>query len=130
MIQILHFKGDDPHLYYWVAPLVMNPDVIRANNNYPFKTSERFQWLVAVDAKQVLGFVPLEMRSNHALINNYYVIPDQEDILSLLLDKIIADFSEKYALYSVTLIKDKPVFERHGFLVDKEWKRYVKMKRE
>lgn len=130
MIQILQLKGDDPQLYQWVAPLVMDPKVIRANNNYPFKTTEHFRWLVAVEGKQVKGFIPLEMKSGYALINNYYVVPEQEELLASLLDQAIAVFGEKYELFSVTLVEDRSVFEKRGFVVEKEWKRYVKMRRE
>ncbi len=130
MIQILQFKGDDPQLYHWVAPLVMDPRVIRANNNYPFKTTEHFQWLIAVEKKQVKGFIPLEVKSNYAVINNYYIAPEQDEVLTLLLDQAIAVFGEKYELFSVTLVENRSAFEKHGFVVEKEWKRYVKMRRE
>ena len=46
MIQVIQLKGKDKHLYQLLAPLVMDPDVIRANNNYPFKTSEDFVWYI------------------------------------------------------------------------------------
>ena len=35
MIQIIRLKGKDKHLYRLLAPMVMDPEVIRANNNYP-----------------------------------------------------------------------------------------------
>ena len=41
-IQIIRLKGKDKHLYRLVAPMVMDPEVIRANNNYPFKTGEEY----------------------------------------------------------------------------------------
>ena len=53
MIQIIQLKGKDKRLYRLLAPLVMDPDVIRANNNYPFKTSEDYVWYIAVDGKEV-----------------------------------------------------------------------------
>ena len=34
MIQIIRLKGKDKHLYRLVAPMVMDPEVIRANNYY------------------------------------------------------------------------------------------------
>ena len=56
MIQVIQLKGKDKHLYQLLAPLVMDPDVIRANNNYPFKTSEDFVWYIAIDNRDVIGF--------------------------------------------------------------------------
>lgn len=41
----------------------MDPDVIRANNNYPFKTSEDFVWYIAIDNRDVIGFIPVEQKS-------------------------------------------------------------------
>lgn len=38
----------------------MNPDVLSANNNYPFKTTEHYVWFIAVDKKSVVGFMPVE----------------------------------------------------------------------
>ena len=74
MIQVIQLKGKDKHLYQLLAPLVMDPDVIRANNNYPFKTNEDFVWYIAIDNREVVGFVPIEQKSGKkAVINNYYV---------------------------------------------------------
>ena len=41
-MNIERFSGTDERLYRAVAPLVMNPAVLRQNNNYPFKTSVHF----------------------------------------------------------------------------------------
>ena len=54
--------------------MVMDPEVIRANNNYPFKTGEEYVWFIAIEDKEVVGFVPVEQKSRKkAVINNYYV---------------------------------------------------------
>lgn len=133
MIQIIQLKGKDKHLYRLLAPLVMDPEVIRANNNYPFKTSEAYVWYIAVDKKEVVGFVPVEQKaSNKAIINNYYIKAEnkeREELLSLLLTAIIADFGpEKWFLNSVTLVQDKETFEKFEFAsMEKKWTRYVKM---
>ena len=74
MIQIIRLKGKDKHLYRLLAPMVMDPEVIRANNNYPFKTGEEYVWFIAIEDKEVVGFVPVEQKSRKkAVINNYYV---------------------------------------------------------
>ena len=39
MIQTIQVQGTEKRLYQLIAPLVMNPDVLSANNNYPFKTT-------------------------------------------------------------------------------------------
>ena len=63
MIQIIRLKGKDKHLYRLLAPMVMDPEVIRANNNYPFKTGEEYVWFIAIEDKEVVGFVPVEQKS-------------------------------------------------------------------
>lgn len=133
MMQIIQLKGKDKHLYRLLAPMVMDPEVIRANNNYPFKTSEEYVWFIAIVDKEVMGFVPVEQKSRKkAVINNYYVKlegAEREEILSHLLPAIIAEFkSEDWLLHSVTLIQDKETFEKFEFIsMDKKWTRYVKM---
>lgn len=135
MIQIIQLKGKDKHLYKLVAPLVMDPEVIRANNNYPFKTGEHYVWYVALQDKEVAGFVPVEMKNGkRAVINNYYVKAEKaerDEILSFLLTSIVMDFTrETWLLHSVTLIQDKETFEKFEFMsMDKKWTRYVKMSR-
>ena len=49
MTQIVELKGTEKRLYQLVAPLVMNPVVLKQNYNYPFRTSENFIWFVAVE---------------------------------------------------------------------------------
>ena len=135
MMQIIQLKGKDKHLYRLLAPLVMDPEVIRANNNYPFKTGEEYVWFIAIEDKEVLGFVPVEQKGRKkAVINNYYVKAEgteREELLSLLLLAVIAEFgSETWLLNSVTLIQDKEIFEKFEFIsMDKKWTRYVKMYR-
>ena len=136
MIQIIQLKGKDKRLYRLLAPLVMDPEVIRANNNYPFKTNEDFAWFVALDDKEVIGFVPVEQKSGKkGIINNYYVNQPEgnkrAEILFELLTAIVAFFArEEWLLHSVTLIQDQEAFEKFEFSsMDKKWTRYVKMRR-
>lgn len=133
MIQIIQLKGKDKHLYRLLAPIVMDPKVIRANNNYPFKTSEEYVWFIAIEDKTVMGFIPVEQKNRKkAVINNYYVNAEgsrRTEILSHLLPAVISEFErESWLLNSVTLVQDKEIFEKFKFIsMDKKWTRYVKM---
>lgn len=135
MIQVIELKGKDKHLYQLLAPLVMDPAVIRANNNYPFKTSENFVWYIAIENREVAGFIPVEhKRENAAVINNYYVGAtgkEREEILSLLLTAVISAYApENWKLNSITLKQDQEIFEKFEFTsLEKKWTRYVKMNR-
>lgn len=62
MLKVIKMAGTSQELYKCVAPLVMNPDILKYNHNYPFKTSESFIWFVAFYEKKVLGFFPVEVR--------------------------------------------------------------------
>ena len=67
MIQIIQLQGTDKRLYELVAPLVMNPDILKQNYNYPFRTSEDFVWFVAVDTKKVIGCIPVEEKKKECI---------------------------------------------------------------
>ena len=74
--------GTSPRLYKLVAPLVMNAAVLRQNDNYPYKTSQRHEWLLALDDEdenKISGFFPVERREGYAYINNYYLSPEAEE---------------------------------------------------
>lgn len=62
MMEITKLDGTDERLYPLVGPLVMNPEVLKQNNNYPFRTSESYTWYIAREEKHVVGFVPLEQK--------------------------------------------------------------------
>lgn len=130
MIQIIQLQGTDSKLFKLVAPLVMDPNVLRKNNNYPFKTAKNYVWFVAIGNKRVIGFIPVELRGNSAIINNYYVDEEQEEVLPLLISSAVLGIDAERKLSSVTLTEHRSVFEKQGFKVEKEWKRYVKMNKE
>ena len=111
MIQTIQVQGTEKRLYQLIAPLVMNPDVLSANNNYPFKTTDKFVWFVAV-------------------INNYYVCDDNRETLSLLITTTLEAIGSEVRLCAVVMVEHQAVFEKHGFIVDKAWKRYVKMQKD
>ena len=120
---------DDKKLYELVAPLVMSPEVLKQNYNYPFRTSEEYEWFVALDNKHVVGFVPVEHKKYECVINNYYIKERNVDTLKLLLEKVLEKQGEESSLTAVSFVEDRDVFSELGFLEDKVWTRYVKMKK-
>lgn len=127
MIQVIQIQGTDKRLYQLVAPLVMNPEVIKQNYNYPFRTSEDYVWFIALDNRSVVGFIPVEYKKNECVINNYYIKGKHEGILKLLLEKIIEAVEQNKGLAAVSFLEDRAVFEELGFSEEKVWTRYVKM---
>ncbi|MCD8287335.1 MAG: hypothetical protein LUC18_00620, partial [Porphyromonadaceae bacterium] len=119
-------------LYKLVAPLVMRADVLRQNNNYPYKTSDRYEWLVALDdkGKNVQGFFPVEeKKGGYYYLNNYYVPAQEEEaLLSVLIDKILEDYAPQKPLVAIAFARHAQLFQEKGFTVEREWKLYVKLK--
>lgn len=130
MLQTIQVQGTEKKLYQLLAPLVMDPAVLRANNNYPFKTSERFVWFIALDDKNVMGFIPVERKSSGYVINNYYVAQDDGDVLRTLLVVTMEALGKECMLSAVVLQRHLPVFQKCGFIIEKVWKYYVKMRRQ
>lgn len=128
-IKILQLPGTEAELYRLVAPLVMNPVVLRKNLNFPFRTSEKFIWWVAVDkdTEAVLGFVPVENKRMELVINNYYVADRESDLLHLLIDTVVAGVGEEKNLSAVSFIQDMELFASFGFKEEKRWTNYAKM---
>lgn len=129
MIAIEQINGLDKHLYELVAPLVMDPEVLKQNRNYPFKTSKNHEWFIAKDKGQVIGFLPLEIREKQAIINNYYTKEENQNVLSRLINKAIKFSKDNFILVSVTQSQHITTFVKNGFTVDREWKNYVKMRK-
>ena len=121
--------GTDGRLYPLVGPLVMNPKVLKQNNNFPFRTSENYMWYIAEEDGRVLGFIPLEKKRNEYVINNYYVENKSERVLRALLEAIADDRDSEITLVAIALLDDRFVFKERGFVVEKEWTRYVRMRK-
>ncbi|MEL5894105.1 hypothetical protein AAE250_11435 [Bacteroides sp. GD17] len=130
MIQIIQLQGTDKRLYQLVAPLVMSPEVLKQNYNYPFRTSEDYVWFIALDNRHVVGFIPVERKKSEYVINNYYVKKKNVDTLKLLLEKVIDTLDKGVNLTAISFVEDKDVFKEQKFSVEKVWTRYVKMKKD
>ncbi|MDR1203225.1 MAG: hypothetical protein LBL58_16570 [Tannerellaceae bacterium] len=127
-MDIIKLEGEDRRLYYLVAHLVMNEDVLAYNLNYPYKTSSGYIWFVATNNGDTLGFIPIKLEEGKAKINNYYVADDDSVVFSALLKEIINTLSLDYEIESVTQLRHIPEFEQNRFSVVLYWKRYAKMK--
>lgn len=111
----------------------MNPEVLRFNNNYPFKTGEQYKWYIAVSQKEILGFIPVEYRKQEWIINNYYACPDKEnEILSTLVKAVIKEWEQEssISLSAVVQTRHLTIFTEEDFEITKNWKIYCKMKKQ
>ena len=102
-MDVIKFQGTDKKLYELIGPLVMSPAVLRQNNNYPFKTGNKYVWYVATEDDQVSGFIPVKRTSTYYhVIDNYYIKGDSEPVLCRLLAEVIADKADQGELWAVT----------------------------
>ena len=127
MMSIEILSGITPRLYELVAPLLMSRNVLRQNNNYPFKTSKHHLWFIAVERSDVIGFIPVEIKETGVLINNYYVKGENSKTLSFLIHAVLTHFKNTPVIRSVTHARHKMIFLENHFYVTQEWKLYLKM---
>lgn len=126
-MEIVKLNGEDSQLYTLVAHLVMNKDVLASNNSYPFKTSQEYVWFVACEEGDTVGFVPVQLKSRKATINNYYVADDDPAVFTGILQELVASLRKDHAIISVTQSKHVKIFQQCGFSTMFEWEKYVKM---
>lgn len=130
MIQVVQLHGTDEQLYCLVARLVMDPEVLKQNYNYPFRTSENYEWFIALSDGRVVGFMPVEQKKNEYVINNYYVEAKDAGTLKLLVESVAGQWDGERPLIAVCFLEDRETFGEQGFIVEKVWTRYVRMKKE
>lgn len=126
-MEIILLNGTEKRLYDLVAPLVMNPAIIRQNNGYPFKTSKDYIWYIAIENEVIEGFIPLKKSYTGILIDNYYIRGDNRQTLKILLDRIISDTENKISLSATVFKRHVGIFRESGFRSSVEWKNYDKM---
>lgn len=122
-MEVLQLDGIEPQLFTLIGPLAMNPKVLKANNNYPFKTTEHFRWYIAIEEDSILGFIPVEKKSGNFVINNYYIHNDNADVLECLLKAV----NPKSNLYAIVQTKHEPIFSQCSFQIEHRWTNYIKM---
>lgn len=127
MIETVQLGGTDKQLYQLVAPLVMNPEVLKQNYNFPFRTKESFVWFIALENEEVLGFIPVENRKYNAVINNYYIKNKDGHVLELLLNEIVKTIGNIKELVAVSFLEDRETFLGVNFKEEKQWTRYIRM---
>lgn len=126
-MEIRQIQYDDPELYSMIAPLVMNPKVLKGNNNYPFKNFPGSVWYVAVEDGDVSGFMPLKKNSSGVYIDNYYIADDNPDTIDTLLDSITEEIPVNSILTALVHKRHVGDFKRNHFNTIKELTNYDMM---
>lgn len=123
--------GTSPRLYKFVASACHECGCSATKQQLPYKTSLDTEWLVGLDddGKTVRGFFPIERREGYYYLNNYYVPADsEEELLHIFIEKAITLYAPICPLVAVVHSHHVPVFQKKGFLPEREWKLYVKMR--
>ena len=127
-MNIIRLNGEEKRLYELVAPLVMNPAIIRQNNNYPYKTEKDYIWyIVTDDGGNVEGFMPLKPKISGYYIDNYYISNDNKETIDLLLTTILKEFGEENEITALVKKSHAKEFTKFGFISWNELKNYIKM---
>ena len=117
VMDIIKLQGTDKKLYELIAPLVLNPAVLRQNNNYPFKTGPKYTW-----------YIPIKQTSVSSLmINNYYIKGDNLTILDKLLSEILANINSDIELWATVHKRHVQSYKLKDFRTHIEWKNYERM---
>ena len=128
VMDIIKLQGTDKKLYELIAPLVLNPAVLRQNNNYPFKTGPKYTWYIAIEKEQILGFIPIKQTSVSSLmINNYYIKGDNLTILDKLLSEILANINSDIELRATVHKRHVQSYKLKDFRTHIEWRNYERM---
>ena len=125
-MKVISLHGTDDRLYQLVARLVMDPDVLRQNNNYPFKTTSEYVWHLCVgDDGGVVGFLPVKATDRGFYIDNYYVGSDEQAVLDLLIGHVLLQTTRP-----VTILAHKrhsQTLKEHGFITSTVFAQYNRM---
>jgi len=126
-MKVISLSGTDDRLYGLVARLVMNPYVLRKNNNYPFKTDSQYTWHICMtDNDNVIGFMPVK-RTGHGLsIDNYYINGDAPEILGSLISHIIST-TDIRPITALSHKRHTESFHKYGFIISTIFAQYNRM---
>jgi len=124
-IEILSLAGTDDRLYELVARLVMDPDVLRFNNNYPFKTTPQYTWHICIVNGEVAGFMPAKKTAHGLYVDNYYIRDDDSEVLDALIRNVLS--STDRAVTALCHKRHAETFHSHGFITCTVFAQYNKM---
>ena len=126
-MDIIRLNGEDKKLYELVAPLIMNPAIIKLNNNYPYKTEKDYIWYIATDADKVEGFMPLKPTLAGYHIDNYYINDNKQETIAQLIETILEEHSNSNKITALVKKHHVKEFKKLGFSTWLELKLYTKM---
>lgn len=131
MAVVVKMAGTSPELYSCIAPLVMNPEIIKYNHNYPLKPANHLFGLWHFRTKTIMSWAfSCGNTEKSAIINNYYVEEDAKDVFLSLLEAVTNEFlTTGKELEAVVQKPHESYFRTQGFEIARAWSLYLKMKK-
>ncbi|MCM1371905.1 MAG: hypothetical protein NC113_04350 [Bacteroides sp.] len=126
-MEVICLHGTENRLYELVAPLIMSPEVLRQNNNYPFKTTPQHTWHVCMKEGNVIGFMPAKNTSGGLYLDNYYIKEDDSKVLESLIEHIL--LSTDRPVTALCHKRHTETFRKYGFILCTIFAQYNKMQR-
>ena len=127
-MRIRRIRDDEPELYRLIAPSVMNPKVLKSNNNYPFKNFSGTVWYVAMGDGDISGFMPLKRNNTGFHIDIYYISDDDPSVIDSLLDSLTEAMNNgKFSLTALVHKRHVRDFRRNHFNTTIELSEYDMM---
>lgn len=121
-MNIKTFNGIDNELYSLVAPLVMNAEVLKQNDNAAFKTSASHTWIVAIDdSGTCVGFLPYAITAGEYKVNNYYAKNRDEETMTAMIKEAIKNIGKGKCMMVVTQKADFAILKKLGFKMANEF---------
>jgi hypothetical protein len=125
-MKVEKLRGTDKRMYSLIAPFAMDGKTIRKNDGYPFTTSDKHLWYVAVNGKKVVGFLSIKENS---IVNDFS--NGDLSVLKCLLSEVLTDLREKLSvLYFTAIESELKLLQELGFTVQSKSVNYIKMQYE
>ena len=91
---IIRIDGCSPDVYSIIAPLAMDPAVIRKRRNLPIVTKENYTWHVLKKGKKVKAFVGEERLANYTKLQAFVVLDANDEELQTFLEEVVTRFEK------------------------------------
>jgi hypothetical protein len=107
----------------------MNPAVIRQNGGVAFKTTEKYNWFVAMadNSDEVIGFIPARKKSEYVEINNYWIKDRDASVLKALVKEALKTYKKEFPRIVIIAQKeDYPVIKKLRFSTERKFVQYTR----
>ena len=110
-----------------MGKIITMGEILSLIHIYPFKTSNRYLWYIAISDGVIVGFIPLKKNEKSYHIDNYYIQGDRTETIDALLHRVIDDLGTDSLLTALVHKRHTEPFRQNHFRTDKQLTLYDKM---